>query len=158
VVVGIIVSPPSNTKAVASAESEDRELACEGVDSVAAMLALARLADTTTVERMNCRDEGVDFCSVVVDVIVALALLETEVTEEDSAERIDGLLPTPAIREKRVAARIPRSMILRLTMRRHTKPKSSSAARISMRSRVSAFCMVVMRPFEALIRPEKDVY
>lgn len=76
----------------------------------------------------------------------------------DTAEAIDGRFAVPAIREKRVAARIPLSMILRLIMRRQTKPKKSRAARINRRSRVSAFCMVVINVLEALRRREKEVY
>lgn len=69
-----------------------------------------------------------------------------------------SVLPAPASREKRVAARIPRSMILRLTMRRQTNPNKRSAAIIRRRSIVSAFCIVVMRFLEALRRPENVEY
>lgn len=142
---------------MASAESEDLDVGFEVVESAAIMVALDML-DAPIVEATDCKEDEADVCSVVGVVTVALALFATEVIDEDSAERMEGLLPTPAIRENRVAARMPLSMILRLMMSRHTKPKSSSAARMSIRSRVSAFCIVVMMLFEALSRPEKDEY
>lgn len=125
-------------------------------------LAAPTVADAVAEAATEASTEEADWlssCAVAFTTEVALAI-----DDGGGAFMFDGIalrrgaLPAPAMREKRVAARIPRSIILRLTMSTQTRPKKRSAARIRSRSRVSAFCIVVIRFFDALRRPEKEVY
>lgn len=124
-------------------------------------LAAAMVADAVADAATEASTEEPDWlisCTVAFTTEVALARDDDGTFMFDGMALRIGALPAPAIRENRVAARIPRSIILRLTMRTQTRPKKRSAARMRSRSRVSAFCIVVIRFFDALRRPEKEVY
>lgn len=124
----------------------------------------AKLALPAAAVAEAARDEAMEVAADLALSIVALAAIDWLERVPDTFDATEGIacfkgrVPAPAMREKSVAALIPLSMIRRLMIRTQTRPKKRRAARMSNRSRVSAFCIVVMRVLEALSRPEKDVY